>query len=77
FVAEEGKFLEVKGINIINFNEEKSYGKRIRPNKLNEVLSDLSGASKAQIEKKMSAINAIEKPARKRSSETMCILKVW
>lgn len=77
FVAEEGKFLEVKGINIINFDEEKSYGKRIRPNKLNEVLTDLSGASKAQIEKKMSAINAIEKFARKRSSETMCILKVW
>lgn len=77
FVAEDGKMLEVKGINIINFDETKSVGKRIRANKLNDVLLDLSGASKVQIDKKMAAITALEKAVNKRSSETICILKVW
>lgn len=77
FVAEDGKMLEVKGINIINFDEAKSVGKRIRANKLNDVLLDLSGASKVQVDKKMAAINSLEKEVNKRSSETICILKVW
>lgn len=74
FVAEEGTSFTVKGTTIQNFDEGKSFIKKLR--KPEEVIPELMRGTKASIRKSLEALSTKKIPARGRLNEDMILLRV-